>query len=55
MATPARDRYEQDATHWAAAAHVAIATAIAAPSPADRTRIFWLCVTSQRQTFVLVH
>lgn len=53
MATPARDHYEQDATHWVAAADAAIATAVAALSPADRTRIAGLCVTPQRQTFVL--
>lgn len=53
MATPARDHYEQDATHWVTAAHTAIGTAVAALSHSDRHRVTGVCVTPQRQTFVL--
>ncbi len=53
MATPGKDRYEQDATHWVTAAHSAIGEAVAALSPPDRRRVMGLCITPQRQTFVL--
>ncbi len=53
MATPGRDRYEQDATHWMAAAHSAIGEAVGQLSPADRGRVKGICITPQRQSFVL--
>ncbi|RMB58245.1 xylulokinase [Tessaracoccus antarcticus] len=53
MATPAKDLYEQDATHWLAAAHRAIGEVVAALTPGERNRISGMCVTPQRQTFVL--
>lgn len=53
MATPAKDHYEQDATHWVTAAHTAIREAVAMLAPIDRPRVAGLCITPQRQTFVL--
>ncbi len=53
MATPGIHRYEQDATHWVSAANSAIGEAVAALSSSERGRVQGLCITPQRQTFVL--
>ncbi|GAA3879925.1 xylulokinase [Tessaracoccus defluvii] len=50
---PGRDRYEQDATAWVEATTTAIAQAVAALAPEERGRIAALCITPQRQSFVL--
>ncbi|HEX2856681.1 MAG TPA: FGGY family carbohydrate kinase [Propionibacteriaceae bacterium] len=53
MAMPARDFYEQRATDWVDAAHRAIAEAVESLSDLERGRVAGICVTPQRQTFVL--
>ncbi|WP_342372297.1 FGGY family carbohydrate kinase [Propioniciclava soli] len=53
MANPRKDHYEQDAADWVTAADTAIGEAVAALDDADRHRVAALCVTPQRQTFVL--
>ena len=53
LATPAQGFYEQDAEDWVAASHSAIGQAVASLSDADRRRVAGICVTPQRQTFVL--
>jgi len=53
MVSPAQGRYEQNAGDWVGAAHRAIAGAVASLAEPDRRRVAALCVTPQRQTFVL--
>lgn len=53
MATPAKDHYEQDAADWVTGADTAIAQAVAELDEAGHRRVAALCVTPQRQTFVL--
>ncbi len=53
MLTPGRDFYEQDATEWVSAANTAISEAVASLDAPDRARVSALCITPQRQTFVL--
>lgn len=45
--------YEQDAGHWVTAVREAVGGALRSLSDADRNRISALCITPQRQTFVL--
>ena len=53
MQTPAQGCYEQDARHWVSASHSAIGEAVGSLPAEDRRRIAGICITPQRQTFVL--
>ena len=53
MVSPGQGRYEQNASDWVTASHAAITGAVASLAPADRRRVAGVCVTPQRQTFVL--
>lgn len=53
MSQPGVDRYEQDPAEWVASTEAAISQAVAALSPADRSRVSALGMTAQRQTFAL--
>ncbi len=45
--------YEQDAREWVRAIHAAIRDAVGSLDGADRKRVSAICITPQRQTFVL--
>ncbi len=53
LITPQPDFYEQDATGWVEALHAAVGDAVGSLDDEDRRRIAALCITPQRQSFVL--
>ncbi len=54
LLTPAMDQYEHDPTQWWSSTRAAIAQATDALDLTDRGRVGAMCITHQRESFVLV-
>ncbi len=54
LLTPEMNHYEHDPRQWWTSTRDAIAAAVAALDPSERARVAAICITHQRESFVLV-